>query len=188
MQLNITNSVSGGYTPYPPCLLFFTVSDTGDGLRCVPGNLVELEPEERISIPGRWAVGNPADYRAELKRLAVVFAAGTQALGGLYMRICDTIRKSNLTDSEVRSVLESNLSAARVSELLRVAHAPEEVYIRYTTGFFGFKAALRECRGYVVTPSEELRRRKMRRTAERLIILAGGATQITIKTWTIIIQ
>lgn len=43
----------------------------------------------------------------------------------------------------------------------------------------GFKAVLAECRGYRLTPDGELRRRKIRRAAERLVLLMGqGSVEV----------
>lgn len=107
----------------------------------------------------------------ELGKLAEVLAKGCEALGGLYMRMTDLIRSSGLADSEVRQALDRHFSPARISEILRVSRAPEQVYLRYRGGFFGFKAALRESRGYRITPNQELQRRKVRRAAQRLVAL-----------------
>lgn len=75
-----------------------------------------------------------------------------------------------------------------MSEILRVARAPEEIYSRYSTGFFGFKAALKSCRMYNVTPSEELTRRKIKRAAERLILLVNGAGEVRVNGRRIVIE
>lgn len=131
--------------------------------------------EYAVIVPSRWAI-MPLDHAGalrELDRLAGVLVEGAEALGGLYMRICDTMREHQLTDTEIRSVLERHFPPPRVSEFIRIARAPEEVYRRYRGGFVGFRAALAECRGYHVHGDGWLTQRKIRRAAERLVLLLG---------------
>lgn len=144
---------------------------------------MELSGLTVINFPSRWALRgkNARPALAELNSLAATIVRGCEAITGVYMRMTDLIRSTGLTDAQVREALEPHFPPARISEILRVSRAPESVYVRYTAGFFGFKAALRECRGYMVTPSDELRRRKIRRTAERLVLLLDGPAQITVR-------
>jgi hypothetical protein len=123
-----------------------------------------------------------AEVEAELDTLAQTLSVGVSRLGELYLRICDLIRDTNFPETDMRRILGKYFPPPRVSEFLRVANASEVVYRRYRAGFFGFKAALRECRGYDITPSEELRRRQIRRAAERLATLAG-CTTVLISKW-----
>lgn len=147
----------------------------------------DLAPPHNISLPSRWTIGSNthAENIAELGRLATVLAKAAEAISGVYMRMCDTIRNGGLDDWEVRQALKPHFSEARISELLRVARAPEEVYKRYSGGFFGFKAALRECRLYNITPGEELKRRAVRRAAHRLVSLLQAGAVLRIKDRTI---
>lgn len=150
---------------------------------------MELARESTITFPSQWYLKEEAvDDKRELMRLADIVARGTVALAGVYMRICQVIRSGALADEEVRKILEPYFSGPRISELLRVSRAPEAVYVRYRGGFFGFKAVLRQCRGYTVTPDIELRRRKLRRTAQRLVILAENETRIQLPEWLIEIR
>lgn len=141
----------------------------------------ELAPGEIITFPSRWVIRRAGNYELELKQLAGIITRGAEAIAGVYMRMCDIVRQGSLTDSEVREILAPYFPQPRISELLRVSRAPEEVYKRYTAGFFGFKAALRECRGYQITGGPELLRRKIARAAERLILLTGGAGEVRIR-------
>lgn len=141
---------------------------------------MELAPPVTLSFPSRWTIGHK-DAKVELGALAQTLTRGAEAMAGLYMRMCDLIRDAGLTDSEVREILSAHFPQPRISEILRVSRAPNEVYVRYTAGFFGFKSALKECRGYQVNTSAELNRRKTRRAAERLILLTGGSGSIQIK-------
>lgn len=136
-----------------------------------------------ISIPSRWTFQHFTHIEAlhEVDRLAGIVAAGVEALHGLYLRITDLIRENELTDEEVKQTLASHFPQPRISELIRVAHAPPEVYRRYACHFFGFKAALQECRGYRVNRTEILRRRQVRRAAERLVKLANCPERIHIR-------
>lgn len=145
------------------------------------------ECETVIRIPDRWMLEKCSDPARELDRIAGLLVVGIGALGGLYLRMCDLVRNGILTESQSREILSRHFPPPRVSEILRVAGAPDEVYNRYRAGFFGFKAALRECRGYRVTPSRELRRRKLQRAAERLLELLGGEGEINIRDRSIVV-
>lgn len=128
-----------------------------------------------ISIPSRWEVDNRthAQALADIDRCAALLARAVEASRGLYLRICDSIRLHGLTDGEIRAVLSKHFQPPRVSEFLLIARAPDEVYRRYQLGFVGFRATLSRCRGYTVHSSDFLKRRKIRRAAERIIDLLG---------------
>jgi hypothetical protein len=140
-------------------------------------------PPTVLEIPNRfWDLTKRTHAEAveEIGRLAGILSTGATALGGLYSRVCDLIRKNNLTDREIRDTLSKHFPSSRVAEFIRVANAPPEVYRRYYGGFIGFKTALAECRGYQIHTDDELRKKKIRRAAERLIaLLAEG--EVTIK-------
>lgn len=130
-----------------------------------------------LTFPTRWVIsGGQAEPEEELNRLCEILIKGADAIAGTYMRMCDLIRSSNVSDKRARGILSAYFPDSRVSEIIRVSRAPDEVYRRYTTGFFGFKAALREVRGYQITPTEELNRRKARRAAQRLTELLPVGT------------
>jgi len=95
--------------------------------------------------------------------------------------MCDLIRLHEMTDREIKESLGKHFPQPRISEIMRVSRAPDDVYRRYRAGFFGFKAALEQCRGYRVTSTSELNRRKIRRAAERLIVLLNGPAQLTVR-------
>jgi hypothetical protein len=97
------------------------------------------------------------------------------------------IRTSTLPERDIRSALEKHFPQSRVSELMRVSRAPEEIYSRYTGGFFGFKAALKHCRLYNVTPQGELKRRQLMRAAHRILDLIEPNQTIKVKDRTITI-
>lgn len=136
----------------------------------------DLGGEVTLTFPQRWTVGclDLGQSKRELDRLSSICIRGADAVIGVYMRICDLIRSGPLTDDEARSILSNHFAQPRVSEILRVARAPDEIYSRYTAGFFGFKAAVRQCRAYNITPADELKRRQIRRAIGRLISLAEG--------------
>ena len=135
-----------------------------------------------MSFPLRWTVGrlDCGQSIRELERLSSLCVRGAEAVIGVYMRICDLIRSGSLGDEQARSILSARFSRQRVSEIMRVARAPDEIYSRYTAGFFGFKAAVRQCRAYNVTSTSELKRRQVRRTAQRLVSLVGGPATIKV--------
>jgi len=82
----------------------------------------------------------------QLEKMAGTVASNVEAIGSLYMRICDVIRESNIPHKDARAVLSKHLNKQRTSEILCVSRAPREVYLRYRTGLFGFNAALKETR------------------------------------------
>jgi len=137
---------------------------------------ITLRNPMRISIPGRWdsIVTSRDAAKCEIQKCVQCLAIGTEALHGVYMRICDLIRQHSFTDAEVRELLADRFPPPRVSELLRVANAPPETYRRYRCGFVGFRAALAECRGYRINDTEHLKRRKIKRAASRLLSLMGA--------------
>ncbi len=145
-------------------------------------NLGDSLPPATITIPGRWAGSTltHAEAVAEVDRLAAILVKGTDALCGLYLRICDTIRLRKFTDDEIRETLSKYFPAPRVSEFVKIANAPDEVYRRYHAGFIGFRSALAECRSYTINSTHALKQKKIRRTAERLINLIG-AGEVTVK-------
>lgn len=135
-----------------------------------------------LTIPSRWGKGKFSHDEAieEIDRLAKILVRGADALCGLYLRICDTIRESRLENEEIRSTLSKHFPPPRVSEFIKIANAPEDVYRRYRAGFIGFRAALSECRGYRINSSEFLQSKKIRRAARRLIDLIGHG-EVTVK-------
>ena len=145
-----------------------------------------MENCKTISFPGRFVIRTGeqrkvAELERELDSMARILVEGCRAISGLYMRMCDVIRDGPFTDDDVRRILGQHFPPSRVSEILRVARAPERVYQKYAAGFFGFKAALRATRFYQITPSQELKRRKLRRAAERIVSLTDGPVEFTIR-------
>jgi len=136
-----------------------------------------------VEFPSRWTIQKHDTVSAarELSSLAETLVKGCEAIHSLYMRMCDLIRQNQLSDNEVRKLLEKHFPHPRISEILRVSRAPDEVYRRYRAGFFGFKAALAECRGFTINSTSELTRRKIRRCAERLVLLLDGPGKLEIR-------
>jgi len=142
---------------------------------------MELAEPVTIKFPSRWTTSKVSNPKFELAKLAETLSQGCEAISGLYMRMCDLVRSSGLTDDEVRESLCRQFPDSRISEIIRVSRSPEEIYSRYHAGFFGFRAALKECRGYQVTSSAELHARKARRAAERLVLLLGDSGSIRVR-------
>lgn len=138
-----------------------------------------------VSFPSRWTFGTLKQTHTQtikdLDNLGKILLKGCEAVAGVYMRICDTIRTCQLSDGEVRATLKPYFPDPRISEILRVSRAPEAVYSRYTAGFFGFKAALKRCRLYTITPNDELKRRQAKRAAARLLDLIGSPGEIKVR-------
>lgn len=140
-------------------------------------------PPITLSIPSRWhfAKLTHSEALSEVDRLAKILVKGADALCGLYMRICGTIREHRFTDTEIRHTLGKHFPPPRVSEFVKIANAPPEVYRRYEAGFIGFRSALAECRGYTIHSTDFLKSKKIRRTAERLVNLLNGAGEVSVK-------
>lgn len=143
---------------------------------------LEVSPTT-LTIPSQWSCARltHAEAVSEVDRLAKILLTGADALCGLYMRICETIRRYSFTDAEIRATLGKYFPPPRVSEFVKIANAPPEVYRRYEAGFIGFRAALAECRGYQINTTEFLKSKKIRRAAERLINLMDGVGEVTVK-------
>lgn len=155
-----------------------------EGTSCASlGGAMELADAVTITFPSQWAIVKlrDADAQIEIKNMAKTIQRGTAAVVGLYMRMCQTIRQSTLSDAQVRDILSDHFNDQRISEILRVSRAPEQVYQKYTAGFFGFKAALRECRGYRIMETEDLHRRKLRRAARRLVELTSEPMELEVQ-------
>lgn len=132
-------------------------------------------------LPCRWShdIRTHEDALLDIDRCGRLLAEGVERLSGLYLRICDDIRNHGLTENEIRATLGKHFPPPRVSEFIRVANAAPETYRRYRFGLVGWKATLAECRGYKQTPTKELTRRRIRRCAERLVLLLGrGEVQV----------
>ena len=104
----------------------------------------ELAPEKTLVIPARWSISDTKASRpavlADVRKMGETLNRGAEAICGLYLRLCDTIRDHNLTRDEVRAALSKALPEPRISELLRVANAPDGVYMRYRVGLVGFQS------------------------------------------------
>lgn len=135
-----------------------------------------------VSIPDRFRQTKISREQAitEVRHLGYLVARTIDAVAGCYMRICDAVREFKLSDGEVREALKGCFADSRISEIIRVANSPDAIYHRWKAGFFGFRAALRECRLYNVTPGPRLIAKQKRRAAERLVKLAGAGERIEV--------
>lgn len=152
--------------------------------------LVELAGDQTLVFPSRWVISKQTHEEdvKEIGKLGEIILKGAEAICGVYMRLCDRIRESDLSEDEIRRALEPHLPQPRISEIMRVSRSSKAIYSRYMAGFFGFKAALKECRGYTVTPDEELKQRKIHRTAKRLLDLMKGQGSVAVNGKTITIK
>ena len=158
--------------------------------RCNSAMSDELAPPIELTLPSRWTIKksvSPQDELREIENLSRIITESASAVAGVYMRLCDTIRSSAVSEKDIRAPLEKHFPQSRVSELMRVARAPEDIYARYSAGFFGFKAALKHCRLYSVTPSVELKRRQLMRATHRILKLIEPNQTIKVKDKTITI-
>jgi len=138
--------------------------------------MIELAPAIEVKLPSRHWLPERADSKRSalvtLCELGTVFKKGAEALGGLYLRICDTVRKYELTPEEVRFTLSAvGWSKVRISEVMRVAYAPQKVYNEFSARLIGFKVALSKTRLYYMAGRGKLRykRRQLQRAAVRLV-------------------
>lgn len=137
---------------------------------------MELASPITLTLPTRWYLPEKGMTRAsaivQLRELGEQFVKGSQALGGLYLRITDHVRHHELDPEEVRPVLrQAGFPVARISEVLRVAGAPEPIYAEYSTSRIGFRVALAKTRLYHLAQGTRLpyKRRQARRMSARLI-------------------
>ncbi len=138
--------------------------------------MIELAPPIEVKIPSRHWLPEKTDSRREvlvtLCNLGTLFQKGSEALGGLHLRICDTVRQHELTPEEVRfTLLAVGWGKVRISEVMRVAYAPHKVYNEFSARLIGFKVALSKTRLYYMAGRGKLRykRRKLQRAAVRLV-------------------
>lgn len=143
----------------------------------------ELSSPTSVSFPGRWTLGELTDEQTviEIENLSRIIVQGCEAISGVYMRLVGRIRECSLPDWKIRRELGKHFPQPRVSEIMRVARAPQDVYLKYSAGFFGFKSALKQCRYYHTSPTQMLLERQARRAAERLIALLGDTGRIRVK-------
>lgn len=142
-----------------------------------------LSPDVHLVLPSRWCVHEAGLPRpacmAELERLARCFEQGAEALEGLYLRLCDFIRFHQLQPDEAREALaRAGMRKERVSEVLRVAAAPEDVYRDYEARLIGFRVALersRLCR-MVARSRVEWGKKKLARSGRNLLKLVRNMT------------
>jgi len=130
---------------------------------------------EEFALPGRWLTPVKGQARAEsleqLKELGRLFLKSACAVSGLYLRICSHIRAYELDVDEVSEALkEAGFPPPRVSEIRRVAFAPEWLYREFMADAVGFRVALRKTRMYyaVRRTDKSVRRRKLRRALARV--------------------
>ena len=131
-----------------------------------------------LQIPGRWfqhVRGQARDVSIEqLRELGRLFLHSAVTVGNLYLRICDHIRAYDLDPDEVAAALrDAGFAASRISEIRRVAFAPENLYREFMTQGLGFRVALTKTRLYYDVRSRDRRtkRRKLRRASARVIRL-----------------
>lgn len=138
--------------------------------------MINLAPDITVNIPSVHWLPQPADTHREalvtLCNLGTVFKTGSEALGGLYLRICDTVRKYELVPEEVRfTLLAVGWSKVRISEVIRVAYSPPAVYHEFSARLIGFKVALSRTRLYYMAGrgKKRYKRRQLQRAGVRLV-------------------
>jgi hypothetical protein len=142
----------------------------------------KLEPvaPTTLTIPSRWGSRGSkmthAEAVAEVEMHAKLLAAGSKALCGLYLRICDTMRTHSFSNEEMKKVLSKHFARQRVDELIQVVNAPDDVYRKYHAQLIGFRAVLEQCRSYRIHSCDFLKKKTILRTAHKLIKLLERKT------------
>lgn len=133
-----------------------------------------------LELPGRWFMPSRTQSREtslkQLRQLGELFVRGAMAVGNLYLRICDHIRAYDIDPAEVSQALsQAGFPESRISEVKRVAYAPQEIYMEYSAGRYGFRVALEKSRLYYAAhrTKPQAKRRQLRKAAGRLIKLAS---------------
>ena len=140
-----------------------------------------LSSPTTIHFPARFRLYHRNATRVqllgELSKMGATFSRGAEAMRGLYYQIADMIRRHDFSDSEVREALKQHFPEQRISELLRVARAPQEVFNKYELKLIGFRAALKEAREFTLPKTEARTKRQLRRSAERLVAFVRKSGQ-----------
>jgi len=140
--------------------------------------IIERAAPVELKIPGRWfshVRGQAREVSIEqLRELGRLFLHSAITVGNLYLRICDHIRVYDLDPDEVTAALrEAGFPPSRISEIRRVAFAPENLYREWMAEGLGFRVALTKSRLYydVRRGEKRVKRRKLRRASARVIRL-----------------
>ncbi|HMJ90271.1 MAG TPA: hypothetical protein VK530_10665 [Candidatus Acidoferrum sp.] len=138
----------------------------------------EYGPPLTLELPYRWfqpARNQPrAESVAQLTELGKTFVRAAVAVADVYLRICDHIRWYELDPDEVSKALaEAGFPPSRVSEIKRVAYAPDHIWKELQAREIGFRVALQKSRMYYENRKRELpvKRRKLRRACARVLRL-----------------
>lgn len=144
----------------------------------VKSETVEMVRPVALTLPGRYfhrARGQSREKSLlELRELGELFIKSAVAVTDLYLRICLHIRSYDLDRDEVTPVLKQcGFPASRISELCRVAFAPENIFREFSATHIGFRVALLKTRMYydVRRRDRKVKRRKVRRASARLLKL-----------------
>lgn len=137
----------------------------------------DLAPPIELKIPSaHWLPDRASDDRRDVLRqlceLGAIFKKGSEALGGLYLRICSHIRHYEITPEESKFVLASvGFSKVRISEVLRVAYCPPKLYNEFSARVIGFRVCLKKTRLYYMAGRNKVRykRRQLQRAGVRLV-------------------
>jgi len=138
----------------------------------------ELAKPVELTLPTRWFRPSRQQSREasieQLRDLGRLFIRSALAVGDLYLRICDHIRAYDLDPDEVTQALrDASFPPSRISEIRRVAFAPENLYREFMSKGLGFRVALEKTRMYYAARRGERRgkRRKLRRASMRVVEL-----------------
>jgi len=138
--------------------------------------MIDQAPDTIIKVPSRWWLSERTDTHpdalARLGELGTIFQKGTEALGGLYLRICDHIRVYKITPDDARATLSKvGFRRQRISEVLRVASAPANIYNEYKARLTSFRIALTKTRMYYMVAKNKprYRQRQLQRAGIRLV-------------------
>jgi hypothetical protein len=152
----------------------------------VKSEAVELVPPVAVTLPGRYFHHARGQARSvsitQLRELGELFIKSAVAVTDLYLRICLHIRVYALDRDEVAPVLKGcGFPSSRVSELFRVAYAPENIFREFSATHIGFRVALVKTRMYYEVRRRDagVRRRKVRRASARLLRLVADLGEST---------
>ena len=104
-----------------------------------------LAPHFTLKIPKAFIKNRErAEILDQLEKMAGRVARNVEAMSGLYLRICEAIRETNIPVKDARAVLSKHFNKQKTSELLRISKTSKEEYLRYRTELFRSKAAVPE--------------------------------------------
>jgi len=103
---------------------------------------VQLDPNKPLPEP-RDVVLAATREEKEILQIGEAIITKTGEVAGLYLSLCLNIRKNHIAPAKVSELLKSlGFHRVRISEINKVANAPDDVFTNYQARAIGFNKAL----------------------------------------------